>query len=341
MTDYPERPQTPTVMIHRLPDHPGISFEADVKPSKYIVLIIASNAIAGKVQIARSVASALSCPLFQGDSLHKTASRAAGVGVPQGPTGDGGDAQAVESGANEARNQRMWLSRMMRTGYLFPEESRPANEGFFGFGGTSSTSTSRRGSFSSVASSSDGAVSTSSFASSLMSSGAHTMKYVNKPPTIALSEDERLRKENPALLVVTHPLLEKWHRDAIRTGVGEYGIGVIFVPLHEDIDREIRILNSLGCFATVPKLDRGTLDEEMELSADAEAKLDDDEELPVLKPLDPTNMSSFGPPGSSAFTQKATSATLGEEIELKLNVEARVEDLTEDIVGRVRGIMYS
>lgn len=395
MSNYPPRPPTPTATIHRLPDHPGISFDTDTKPSKYIILIIASNAIAGKAQIARSVASSLSCPLFQGDSLHKTSARAAGVGAPQGPTG-GGDGQGVEYGANEARYQRMWLSRMMRTGYLFPEESRPANEIFSGFGGASSTSTSRRGSASSVASS-DAAVSTSSFASSFISTHTPppTTKYVNKPPATAPPDVEK----NPALLVVTHPLLEKWHKDAIRTGLGEHGIGVIFVPLHEDVERDMRLLKALGCFASVPKVPDGTLDEDMEVGGDIEetevggdvgaqdneelpvlrtldprtmtsfdslgsfgagkeavrgslggelelvddvdGKKEDDEELPVLKPLDPSTMASFGSLGSRGAAQEATVATLGEEIELRLDVEAKVEDLTKSIVNRVRGIMYS
>lgn len=112
-----------------------------------------------------------------------------------------------------------------------------------------------------------------------------------------LSEDEKLRKANPALMVVTHPDLEKWHKDSIRKAVGEYGIGVIFVPLSED------------------------------------------EELPVLKPLDPSTMTSFASLGSFGATKKAASATLGEEIVLRVNVEANVEDLIEDIVDGVREIM--
>ncbi|RYP33870.1 hypothetical protein DL768_011075 [Monosporascus sp. mg162] len=300
MSDHPIRPQTPQAMLHRLPNKPDISFKGKTKPSKYIILIIASTAVAGKVQIAKSVANALSCPLFQGDSLHETSAKAASVGAPRGSTGSGGDEQAAASGANEARYQRMWLSKMTRTGHLFPEESRPANEGFSGFGGAPSTSTSRRGSSSSVASassSSDSVVSTSSITSSFMSSGPPTTKYINKPPTSTLSEDEKLRKANPALMVLTHPDLEKWHKDSIRKAVGEYGIGVIFVPLHED------------------------------------------EELPVLKPLDPKTMTSFASLGSFDTAQNATGATLEEEIVLRVNVDAKVEDLIKDIVDGVRKIM--
>ncbi|RYO77115.1 hypothetical protein DL764_010241 [Monosporascus ibericus] len=297
MSDYPIRPPTPQAMLHRLPDNPDLSSKGNTKPSKYIILIIASTAVAGKVQIAKSVANALSCPLFQGDSLHETSAKAASVGAPRGLTGGDGDEQAAASGANEARYQRMWLLKMTRTGLLFPEESRPANEGFSGFGGASSTPTSRRGSSSSVASassSSDAVVSTSSIASSFMSSGTPTTKYINKPPISTLSEDEKLRKANPALMVLTHPDLEKWHKDSIRKAVGEYGIGVVFVPLYED------------------------------------------DELPVLKPLDPKTMTSFGSLGSFGTTHKAAGATLDEEIVLRVNVDAKVEDLIEDIVNGAR-----
>ncbi|MCJ1475925.1 hypothetical protein MMC13_004589 [Lambiella insularis] len=302
MSDYPIRPQTPQAMLHRLPDKPDPSSNESTKPSKYIILIIAPTRVAGKVQIAKSVSSTLSCPLFQGDSLHETSARAASVGAARRPTGTEGHEQAVAPGVNETRYQRMWLSKMTRTGYLFPEESRPATEDFSGFGGTSSTSPSRRGSSSSdasISSASDAVVSTSSIASSFTSSGTPTTKYINKPPALTLSEDEKLRMANPALMVVTHPDLEKWHKDSIRKAVGEYGIGVIFVPLSED------------------------------------------EELPVLKPLDPKTMTSFASLGSFGTAQGAAGATLNEEIVLEVNVEAKVEDLIKDIVDGVRDIIYA
>jgi hypothetical protein len=125
--------------------------------------------------------------------------------------------------------------------------------------------------------------------------------YINKPPAFSLSEDERLRKANPALMVVTHPELEKWHKNSIREAVGEYGIGVIFVPLNED----------------------------------------EDEELPVLKPFDPRTMTSFASLGSFGTAKSAAGASLDEEIVLRVNVEAKVEDLIEDIVDGVRDIMNS
>ena len=308
MSDHPIRPQTPQAMLHRLPDKPDLASKENDKPSKYIILIIASTEVAGKVQIAKSVSNALGCALFQGDSLHETSAKAASVGAQRRPIEADGDEETVVSGANESRYQRMWLSKMMRTGHLFPEESRPATQEFSGFGGSSSTSTSRRGSNSSVASasassSSDAVVSTSSIASSFTTSGSTpTTKYINKPPVLSSSKEEKLRKANPALMTVTHPELEKWHKDCIRKAVGEYGIGVIFVPLYEDED--------------------------------------EDEELPILKPLDPKTITSFSSLGSSFGTaQKAAGVTLDEEIVLRVNVEAKVEDLIEEIVDGVREIM--
>ncbi|KAK2007119.1 hypothetical protein LZ32DRAFT_610598 [Colletotrichum eremochloae] len=321
MSDYPIRPPTPQAMLHRLPDKPGdeeLSRLANTKPSKYIILIVASTAVAGKVQIAKSVASALSCPLFQGDSLHETAAKAANLGPSRGPAetadddggGSGNGKITPASGPNEGRYQRMWLSKMTRTGLLFPEESRPANEGFSGFGGASSTSTSRRNSDSSIASTSSdaaAAASTASIASSFTSSGGGvlpsppTVKYINKPVTPAhLPDDERLRRANPALMVVTHPRLDRWHKDCIRKTVGEYKIGVVFVPLDEV----------------------------------------EDDELPVLKPLDPRTMTSFASLGPFGASRTGGGGRfLEEEIVLRVNVDANVENITEEIVDGVRDIM--
>lgn len=301
MADYPARPQTPQAMLHRLPDRPDLASEGDQRPSKYIILITASTAVAGKVQIAKAVSTALSCHLFQGDSLHETSAKAASVGAPSRTRGADGDEQVAASGANEARYERMWLSKMTRTGYLFPEASRPATDIFAGFGGASS-STSRRGSGSSIASASslsDASGSIASITGSSVFSSAPTMKYVNKPPVITLSEEDKFHNSNPALMVVTHPSLEQWHKDSIRKALGEYGIGIIFVPLDEEND------------------------------------------LPVLKPLDPRTMTSFPSSGSLGAARKVSGATLNEEIVLSVNVEARVEDLIEEVVNGVRDIMSS
>jgi len=112
-----------------------------------------------------------------------------------------------------------------------------------------------------------------------------------------LSDEEKMRKANPALMVVTHPELEAWHKESIRTVVGEYGIGVIFVPLGGE---------------------------------------EEEEELPVLKPLDPRTMTSLG---SFGVVQKPAAKTLDEEIVLKVDSGGNVEDIIEDIVSGVNEIM--
>jgi hypothetical protein len=114
-----------------------------------------------------------------------------------------------------------------------------------------------------------------------------------------LSDEEKMRKANPALMVVTHPELEAWHKESIWTVVGEYGIGVIFVPLGGEEEEE-------------------------------------EAELPVLKPLDPRTMTSFG---SFGVLQKPAAKTLDEEIVLKVNSGGNVEDIIEDIVSGVNQIM--
>ncbi len=174
-----------------------------------------------------------------------------------------------------------------------------SSEGFSAFGGTSTfASTSRRSSASTIASSaSDAAVSTSSVASCLMSSGPQTAKFVNRPPIsiFTLSDKEKARKENKVLMVVTHPGLEAWHKDSIRKGVGEYGIVVIFVPLGER----------------------------------------QEEELPVLKPLDLRTMTSFG----TLAGMGKRARTLDEEIVVRVNGSGNVEDTIEDIFRDVKEIL--
>ena len=195
---------------------------------------------------------------------------------------------------NEERYQRMWLSKMTRTGLLFPEESRPAasSEGFSGFGGSSSTSTSRRGSGSSIASSTSDA---GSVASSLFSSGPSVVaKFMNKPlSTFTLSDKEKERIGNKALLVVTHPQLEAWHKEAVRKAVGEYGIGVIFVPLGEEEEEE--------------------------------------EELPILKPLDPKTMTSFADFGAMKKMGRTLDEEVVVRVVGGGNVEDVIEDVVSGV----------
>ena len=96
-------------------------------------------------------------------------------------------------------------------------------------------------------------------------------------------------------MVVTHPELEAWHKESIRKAVGEYGIAVIFVPLGER----------------------------------------QEEALPVLKPLDPKTMTSFG---SFAGMGERT-RTLDEEIVVRIDGNGNVEDTIEDIVSGLREIL--
>ena len=219
----------------------------------------------------------------------------------------------------------MWLSKMTRTGLLFPEESRPANEGFAGFGGGSgsgSTSTSRRGSGSSVSSAFDGndggsvagsagSLSSSATDVSTLSGVVGMSQYINRPVVAISSEDEARRRLNPALMVLTHPELEAWHKDAIRQATGEYGIGIIFVPLFK-------------------------------------SNVEDEDELPVLKPLHPSMVSGFTSfdairegvdEGKNAKYGLGKEGNLEEEMVLEVDVGGRVEDIIEEVVSGVRNVM--
>ncbi|KAJ9660546.1 hypothetical protein H2198_002483 [Neophaeococcomyces mojaviensis] len=313
------RPPTPQALLHRAPDKPDFAETSLTKPNKYIILLLAPTSVAGKVQIATLVSKSLSCPLFQGDSLHESSAKAAAVGASR--SDDGG----------RGRYQRMWMSKMTRTGLLFPEESRPANEGFSGFGGGSS-STSRRGSESSISSTTSfGGGSAAGFTASsavdagnqFMTSGGMfgTSQYVNRP-VFAVSEEERNRKLNPALMVLTHPELEAWHKDAIREATGEYGIGIIFVPLF--------------------KTDAEHDDELEEI---------EDDELPVLRPLDPRTISQFTSfdalraaaggfdGGKKSKYGKGKEGNLEEEMVLEVDIEGSVEEIIEEVVKGVRDVM--
>ena len=334
----PARPPTPQAMLHRLPDKPGDDDDNDLEgapapapPSRYIVLIAGSTGVAGKVQIATSVAAAFACPLYQGDSLHESSAKAASVGVGAGAGAGLGFAP------NEARYERMWLSKMTRTGLLFPEVSRPATQGFAGFGGasssSSSSSTSRRGSASSVASSapsdSDASSSASGFPGGVSvpvpaaapipgsGSGARsaTAQFINAPPAAparppgGVEGQQRAvrgggqeeKKKNPALMVLTHPELERWHKLCIKRVVGEYGVGVLFVPLY------------------------------------------DDDDFPQLRPLDPRTMtsfaSSFGGPGGGGGAGAASGGGLSADDVVRVDIDGDVGGITDEVVQGVRAAM--
>lgn len=304
MPEFPARPPTPQVLIHRLPDK--VEDESRV-PTKYIVLITGSILATGKMQIAQSVAKALSCPFFAGDSLHDSSAKAANVGATRAALGEDGQ-------PNKAIYQRMWLSKLPRTGYLFPNESRPAGEGFSGFGGNSSTSTSRRGSASSIGSVSSSIGTSSNVSSSRVEQAAPGLStwsagmYATRPrPTVqntvfTVPESELRRRANPALLVVTHPPLYSWHRYAIRNAVEDYKIGVIFVPLEESND-------------------------------------DDEDDLPTLQPLDPTKLTSFPTSFGSFGSKPEVTGSLDREMRLDICVDADVEGKIDEIVNGASQIM--
>lgn len=305
----PLRPPTPQALLHRLPDKPGGELGPGHKPHKFIVLVIGSTAVAGKVQIARSVAKSLSCPLLQGESFHDSSAKAANVGSSRIQVA----ALANPPKPNSARYQRLWLSKLTRTGLLFPEESRPANEGFSGFGGMSSTSTSRRGSTSSV--SVDSGSSILSASSSQRDSDSSRSNNPPPPPAkpffvepavqnavFTISEVERRRRENPALMVLTHPDLEPWHRLALRQAVGDYGIGIIFAAL-EDYEEE------------------------------------SDDDLPILRPLDPRTMSSFPASCGRLDSSRRIEPSLDKEMNITIDLDADIDSKTEKIIQGARDIM--
>ncbi|KAK8115199.1 hypothetical protein PG999_007268 [Apiospora kogelbergensis] len=304
----PPRPPTPQTLIHRLPDKPDPSSEdsSPRRPAKHIILIMGSTAVAGKVQIATTVAQALSCPLYQGDSLHESSAKAASLGAGTSQNQSGGLSQPP----NKQRYKRMWLSKMTRTGLLFPEASRPAHEGS-GSGTTSphasSAASSRRGSVASDATSN----ASSAGAWSSTATTAATL-YAHKPVFAEPDPAARERRANPALLVLTHPQLEGWHKAVIRESVGEYGIGVVFVPLYRDAG---------------------------DTNEDEEEEEEEEKDLPVLKPLDPRTMTSFGSFGQSAAPRKPAGPSLDEEFVLKVDVEKQIEDLIQEIIEGVGDAM--
>jgi hypothetical protein len=304
MDNHPQyiRPQTPQPLIHNLPSKPD-PISASSKPAKYIILLLAPLSTPGKVQIATSVSKALSCPLYQGDSLHESSAKAASVGKSK--SDDGG----------KGRYMRMWMNKMTRTGLLFPEESRAANEGI------SSTSTSRRGSASSIETVDSVSVA-GSIASSGFDSGNQVMggQFVNKP-VLTMTADERSKKENPALMVLTHPDLEQWYKDAIRDAIGEYGIGVLFVPLFKNDAGGSEILH----------------------------EEEEEEELPVLRPLNLSMISGFTSFDALRATSGVSEAKYGkgkernldEEMVLEVDIGGNLEQVIEEIVTGVKDVMFA
>ena len=124
-------------------------------------------------------------------------------------------------------------------------------------------------------------------------------------------------------MVLTHPELEAWHKDAIRKTTGEYGIGIIFVPLFK-IDTE----------------------------HDDGLKTEEEDEFPVLRPLDPRTISGLtsfdalrataeGVDGGKKLKYgKGKEGYLEEEMVLDVDVEGNVEEIIEEVVRGVRDVMF-
>ena len=150
-----------------------------------------------------------------------------------------------------------------------------------------------------------------------------TSQYINQP-VFTISEEDRRRILNPALIVLTHPELEAWHKDAIRKATGEYGIGIIFVPLFK--------IN-------------GEHDDELEKKGE--------DELPVLRPLDPRTISEFtsfdalraaagGVDGGKKLKYgKGKEGNLEEEMVLEVDVGGSVEEIIEEVIRGVRDVMFT
>ena len=105
-------------------------------------------------------------------------------------------------------------------------------------------------------------------------------------------------------MVLTHPGLESWHKAVIRSAVGDYGIGVIFVPLYRESE-----------------------------------KSEDEEDLPILRPLDPRTMTSFPVSFDSLARKPRGWGKLGEEMNIRIDVNADVEGQTSEIIDDVRYVM--
>lgn len=152
---------------------------------------------------------------------------------------------------------------------------------------------------------------------------SNTSQYVNRS-VLAASEDGRHRGSNPALMVLTHPELDAWHKDAIREVTADYGIGIIFVPLFEDNTAH---------------------DDELETTVE--------DELPVLRPLDPSMISAFTSfdalraaandvsGGQQLKYGKGKEGSLEEEMMLEVDIGGSVEGIIEEVVRGVKDIMYA
>lgn len=127
-------------------------------------------------------------------------------------------------------------------------------------------------------------------------------EFVSRP-VFALSGAQREEKDNPALMVLTHPRLEGWCKDVIRKAVGEYGIGVIFVPLFEEEEEE-------------------------------------EGEVPLLKAFEARDFQSFDAFREARLRYgKGKGGRLDEEMVLEIGVEGSVDEIIEEVLVGVRDVM--
>ena len=123
-------------------------------------------------------------------------------------------------------------------------------------------------------------------------------------------------------MVLTHPELEAWHKDAIRKSTGEYGIGIIFVPLFQ-------------------------------IDAEHDDELEEMDELPVLRPLDPRTISEFTSfdalraaaggvdVGKKLKYGNGREGNLEKEIVLSVDVGGSVEEIIKEVVSGVKDVMFA
>jgi hypothetical protein len=101
-------------------------------------------------------------------------------------------------------------------------------------------------------------------------------------------------------MVLAHPELESWHKVAIRNALRDYLIGVIFVPLYEE---------------------------------------EDEGDPPILKPLDPSKITSFRNIVRSIADRPRGWGNLDEEMEVQVAQDADVDEKLLNIIDGVRYII--
>lgn len=125
---------------------------------------------------------------------------------------------------------------------------------------------------------------------------------------------------NPALMVLTHPELEAWHKDIIRKTTTEYGIGIIFVPLFK-VDDKYEDENGRE-FSVLRQLDLRTVSEFTSFDALRAA----------TEGLDGRKQLKYG---------NGKEGNLEEEMMLEVDVGGSVEEIIDEIVRGVRDVMFA